>query len=553
VADRWGFFSTAEVTLPTEAETTRSVTLAHGGHTHPSPTGQSYAGPADTETRDITGAATTYVQPDRWHAPNAPAPETFFEIVETTADALALPAPYPTVGYAAPSLDGARGFARRGAVADEAMTHFAFRAGSLPTIAHEYVHTQQGYFEAREYAWLLEGVATFYEHLVGYRHGLLDLWPLDGPSPAEPLRGGRRERVVYDKGAALCFLLDQRLRELTGGEKTMSDVFQALNEYDGSREPISHETFKEIVATAGGVRLDDWLDERVAEPFEIDLPENLAGAYPGPERPRPTVVDAPTTVGPGGGVLLAGFAFGNGNRPESVELRVESTNSAAVRIGSITPTGNDHDSVTTTGSGRARRVTLSFSGGPQSLAAVAPVGVSLDPTGVGATRLRLTGSVSYEEGQTESFEPAVAGTRAVVETPAPDAPAVAPKTVPVGEPVDLFVLDPDPTLRYTWRFGDSEIPQAVGPRVTRRFSLRGEQTVTVTATDRTGDRTTASTTITVAENGSGRYGGRGVSGPPVRDREGVWVGRRRGWCSRGVGQAVFGALRAVAGPKRTTL
>jgi hypothetical protein len=509
LGDRWGFLSTAEVTLPTKTtEPTRSVTFAHGGHEHPDSAGQSYVGPADTETRDIAGAPTTYVRPDRWHAPGAPSPETFFRIVRTTADALALGTPYPTVGYAAPSLDGAEGYARRAAVAPTAKTHFAFLGESLSTIAHEYVHTQQAYFEARDYSWLLEGMATFYEHLVGYRHGLVPLSPLDGTSRPEPLLGGRRSAVVYDKGAAVCFLLDQRLRDLTDGETTLSDVFQALNAYDGDEETISHGAFKEIVAGASGVRLDGWLDDRIAAPAEIEVPSALTEQYPGPERARPTVEASPGTVTPGGDddLLLVGFEDGpHRTPPDSVELQIRCENPSAVQIASVTPTGDAHDSVTDSGTGQEHNLTISFAGAgpPSSLGAVSPVSVSLEATGVGATTITLTGSVTDADGGTESLAPAVGGARALVETPPPPAPEVVPKTVPVGEPVDLFVLDPDPGLRYTWRFDGSEYPQAVGPRITRRFSLRGEQTVEVSAVDRTGDRTTSSSSITVTEDAPG--------------------------------------------------
>lgn len=538
LAERWGFLSTAEVTLPTkEAETTRSVTLAGGGYEHPDPTGQSYVGPAETATRSVAGAPTTYVRPNQWHTPNAPSPETFFGVVETTADALSLSDPYPTIGYAAPSLDGANGYAKRATTADTATTQFAFLGDSLSTIAHEYVHTQQSYFEARDYAWLLEGVATFYEHLVGYRHGLGGLSPLDGPSAADPLLGGRRTNVVYDKGAAMCFLLDQRLRTVSDGTKTLGDVFQALNDYDGNRETISHETFKDIVAEASGVRLDGWLDERIANPFEIALPADLAQQYPGPERPRPTIDGSPTTVTPGSSDddLLVGFEVGQQRSLDTIELQISVDDPGAVSLGAPRPTGDTHESVTTAGDSGERRVELSFSGAsePPSLAALAPIRASLEPTGVGAARITVTGSVTDVDGQRTSFNPAVGGTRALIDTPSPAEPRVVPKTVPVGDPVDLFVLDPDPSLRYTWRFDDSDYPQAVGPQVTRRFSLLGEQTVEVTAVDRTGDRTTSSSTITVSEDAPGlgayvddecllrlhRFGG--LSDWPAADDSGV--------------------------------
>lgn len=506
LGERGGFVSTAELTLPTATATTRSVTLANGGYIHPDPAGQSYVGPAQQETRSVAGTPVTYVRPNRWGAPTAPPAATFFDIVETTADTLSLSNPYPAIGYAAPTLDSADGFAKRATIADTAKPHFAFVGDSLRTIAHEYVHTQQAYFAAREYAWLLEGVATFYEHVVGYRHGLLALSPLDGASKERPLLGARRTSVVYDKGAAMCFLLDQRLRDVSEGETTLSDVVQALNARD-SDQTISHETFTDIVADVSGVRLDSWLDERILDPFEIALPADLHHHYSGPARPRPRVETVPKTVRPGqsNNWLLVGFEVDTTDRPlDTVELRLTVEGPSVVQINSVGGVGTDDRPASVSRSGgptdRGFTRTYAASDAPSSLTAMAPVRASLEPTGVGATTLSITGTVTRQDGTSVDLEPTVLGTRAVVETPPPPAPTVLPHTMPAGTPVDLFVLDPQPGVRYLWRFAGSEHTQAVGSRVRRRFSLLGEQSVEVTAIDRTGDQTTATSTIQVTED-----------------------------------------------------
>lgn len=506
IESHWGFASVAELTLPAaEATPTRSVRPATGGTIHPDPPGQSYLGASHSQTRTIAGAEVTYVRPTRWHNPVAPPPETVFDIVQTTADVLSIDDAFPVIGYASPSLAGADGLGRRATTADTARPHFAFAGHSLSSIAHEYVHTQQNYFEAREYQWVLEGVATFYEHLVGYRHGFASISPLDGPSQETPLLGARRTSVVYDKGAALCFLLDRRLQALTDGESDLSDVVRALDEYDGRRGPtIGHETFKDIVATASGVRLHDWLDERVTQPFVVELPDDLAEDYSGPARPRPTVDGYPRTLRPdrADNWLLVDFAVDIRNAPlDSVELRVTVDNPDAVRVTELSPT-SDRASVSRSGDGAGRALSRSFEGSdaPQSLGAVPPARVGLSPVGLGATSLTIAGTVTYQDGTAVPVQPAVGGTRAVVETPPPAEPVVVPRTVPADRPAALFVLDPDPSVQYLWRFDGSGHTQAVGPRIHRRFRSVGEQTVQVTAVDRTGDRTTGTATITVRED-----------------------------------------------------
>jgi len=509
--DGWGFARAAEVLLDAPGvETTRSVTFPRGGHAHPEPPGQSYVGPCETVTRTVAGAPVTYVRPDRWHAPAAPPASLYFDVLGTAAGMLSLPDPFPSIGYAAPSLGGSDGVAKRGATADTATPTFGFDQHSPASIPHEYVHTQQDYFVARDYQWLLEGVATFYEHCVGYRHGLTALSPLAGPAPPEPLLGARRSGVVYEKGAAVCFLLDRKLRELRDESTGLGDVLDALNEYDrgaAGSPTIGHEEFKDLVAEAAGARLDGWLDSRIAEPFEVGLPDSLASAYQGPDAPRPAVRAHPGEVTASGAAdwLVAGVDVATRKTPvDALELTVAAESPGVVRLGEVAVSADDaaHEIA---GRERARRgrelaVRVEFPGSqPPSLDAVPAVGVSLDALGTGASALRLSGSVTYGDGVQESLATTVTGTRALVKTAPPAPPQVVPRRVPVGQQATLRVVDPDPDAVYLWEFGTDGGVGAAGPTVTRRFDLLGEHTVEVTAVDRAGNRTAGTTTLTVAE------------------------------------------------------
>jgi len=510
----WGFVRAAEVLLDAPGvETTRSVTFPRGGHAHPEAPGQSYVGPCETVSQTVAGAPVTYVRPDRWYAPAAPPAGLYFDVVKTTAEMLSLPDPFPSIGYAAPSLGGSDGVAKRGATADTATPTFGFDQRSPASIAHEYVHTQQDYFVARDYRWLLEGVATFYEHCVGYRHGLAPLSPLAGPSASEPLLGARRTGVVYDKGAAVCFLLDRRLREVSDGATGIGDVLGALNEFDhgsAGSPTIGHEAFKDIVAEASGARLDGWLDNHVAEPFEVGLSDSLASAYPGPDAPRPTVRSHPGAVtGPGStDWLVVGVDVATREVPvDALELTVTAESPGVVSLGEVAVSADDatHEIADREHAPRGRElvVSVAFTGSqPPSLDAVPAVGVSLDADGTGATALSLSGRVTYDDGVREPLATTVSGARAVVETAPPAPPQVVPQTVPVSQPATLRVVDPDPEVVYLWEFGPDGGVGAIGPTVTRRFDLLGETTVTVTAVDRTGNRTAESTALVVSEGGT---------------------------------------------------
>lgn len=510
--DRWGFARKAELVLERRNGTpTRSFTFPRGGYGHPDLPGQSYVGPCETTARSIGGASATYVRPGRWSGPAAPPAELYFDVLETTTGLLGLDEPFPTIGYAAPSLEGSHGIAKRGATARTARPHFAFDQRSPTSIAHEFVHTQQDYFVAREYRWLLEGVATFYEHRVGYRYGLTPLSPLDGRSVREPIEGSRRSGVVYDKGAAVCLLLDRELRELRDGAVDLGDVLATLNAHDhgAAQSPtIDHGTFTDLVAETASARLDGWLDERISEPREIRVPDDVEAFYPGPDAPRPRLQSVPAEVTPSGPEDRFGIDVAVATRDAAVDaldLTVTATAPDAVRLGEVDVVASDSEYELGTVRRQRRSRTLSVSveypsgRAPGSLAEAPPVVISLDPVGTAATRLRVTGTVIYRDGSEESFATGRSGTRAVVGTEPPAEPTVVPGTVPVAEPVELAVVDPDPDAIYLWRFGTDGGVGAIGPQVTHRFGLLGETGVTVTAVDRAGNRTTGSTTLSVTD------------------------------------------------------
>ncbi|PSP60354.1 hypothetical protein BRC73_02615, partial [Halobacteriales archaeon QH_7_66_37] len=397
--DRWGFARKAELVLERRNGTpTRSFTFPRGGYGHPDLPGQSYVGPCETTARSIGGVSATYVRPGRWSGPAAPPAALYFDVLETTTGLLGLDA----------------------------------------SIAHEFVHTQQDYFVAREYRWLLEGVATFYEHRVGYRYGLTPLSPLDGLSVREPIGGSRRSEVVYDKGAAVCLLLDRELRELRDGAVDLGDVLATLNAHDhavAQSPTIDHGTFTDLVAETASARLDGWLDERISEPREIRVPDDVEAFYPGPDAPRPRLQSVPAEVTPSGPEDRFGIDVAVATRDAAVDaldLTVTATAPDAVRLGEVDVVASDSEyelgTVRRQRRSRMLSVSVEYPSGraPGSLAEAPPVVISLDPVGTAATRLRVTGTVTYRDGSKESLATGRSGTRAVVGTEPPAEPTVVP-------------------------------------------------------------------------------------------------------------------------------
>jgi hypothetical protein len=130
---------------------------------------------------------------------------------------------------------------------------------------HEYVHTVQDYRVADNASWFDEGSAHFYEVLVATQHGDVsseafaavvsnddyadaDLTAPDTWSDAN---------VPYKKGAHVMAVIDARIRNETGGNRSIQDVFFRLNAHDG---PVTHEVFVDAVSAVADAPLRDFVE-----------------------------------------------------------------------------------------------------------------------------------------------------------------------------------------------------------------------------------------------------------------------------------------------------
>ncbi|TYL39980.1 hypothetical protein CV102_04790 [Natronococcus pandeyae] len=130
---------------------------------------------------------------------------------------------------------------------------------------HEFVHTRQPYANpdvgtASETGWLVEAQAEYYAATLALEQGLIEF-----PEFRTFLERGERspytdgvladpgtwsdERTDYVKGPLVYGELDRQLRLETDGDRTLEDVFRALNARD---DRVTERAFLEAVEDAGG-------------------------------------------------------------------------------------------------------------------------------------------------------------------------------------------------------------------------------------------------------------------------------------------------------------
>lgn len=183
----------------------------------------------------------------------------------------------------------------------------------LSLISHEFFHTWNVRrlrpvnltpynYEQENYTrslWIAEGLTSYYEDLMLIRAGLIDesaylkrlskqvekLQSAPGrlvQSLAEssfdswikfyrPDENSSNTRVsYYVKGAVVGFLLDARIRELTGNQKSLDDVMRLLYQRHAGPGGFSDQQFSAIVQEVAGSDLSDWLHQHVEVAGDVD-------------------------------------------------------------------------------------------------------------------------------------------------------------------------------------------------------------------------------------------------------------------------------------------
>jgi hypothetical protein len=148
------------------------------------------------------------------------------------------------------------------------------------TWVHEYVHTRQAFDLGPGMRWFREASATYYAGVLSVRQGL------DGREGYEAFQttlrtNGSSEVVLsnrsdwksrytpYSRGTRALASLDARIRNDTGGNRTLEDVFARMNRHNGT---VSYDDFGRIVANVSGGEHDEWLDSHVAGSAPVTPP-----------------------------------------------------------------------------------------------------------------------------------------------------------------------------------------------------------------------------------------------------------------------------------------
>ena len=166
--------------------------------------------------------------------------------------------------------------------------------------------------------WIAEGITSYYQDLALVRAGLIDrkayLKRLSGDVESVQRTAGRKKQSLadssfdtwikfyrpdenssntrisyYSKGAVAAFLLDVRIRKLTGGQGSLDDVMRLMFErYSGSG--FTPEEFRSVASEVAGQDLSDWFRQTIDSTEEMDFSDL---EFVGVQVPKPARESAP--------------------------------------------------------------------------------------------------------------------------------------------------------------------------------------------------------------------------------------------------------------------
>jgi hypothetical protein len=162
------------------------------------------------------------------------------------------------------------------------------------TATHEFSHLFLPFVEPED-AWLSEGIATYYQNVLGARGGRLsaeDAWSYlhagfgRGQADAKGLtlaeatqgmhRGGHYMRV-YWSGTAMMFLADLQLRRMSGGSQSLDTALDALNQCCG--QPHKAWTAAELFAKLDEITQSSVFGDLLDEHTDSNRFPDLSVAY----------------------------------------------------------------------------------------------------------------------------------------------------------------------------------------------------------------------------------------------------------------------------------
>ena len=212
----------------------------------------------------------------------------------------------------------------------------------LGTVSHELFHAWNvkrlrpaalGPFDYEREAftpslWMVEGLTSYYGPLAVHRAGISTreelLEALSGQIEALQTTPGRLVQPVadasydawikyyrrnenspnttisyYTKGAVIGFLLDARVREATGGRRSLDDVLKAAYDLYSGEHGFRPGEFEAVASEVAGIDLDDWFDRAIRSTDELDYGPALAwyGLEFAPDAPADDDAPAPAWLG----------------------------------------------------------------------------------------------------------------------------------------------------------------------------------------------------------------------------------------------------------------
>ncbi len=154
------------------------------------------------------------------------------------------------------------------------------------TVYYEYIILNRAGFMSRsEVLDRFRGCIRGYENSPGNR--LQSVAESSYEAFTQPFFGGRDTVSYYDKGTALCMLLDLKIRGETKNQKGLDDVMRTLYRkyYKELKRGFTDDEFRQVCEEIAGTSLSEFF-EYVTTVKEIDYPEYLACAGLGIELSR---------------------------------------------------------------------------------------------------------------------------------------------------------------------------------------------------------------------------------------------------------------------------
>ncbi len=144
---------------------------------------------------------------------------------------------------------------------------------------HEHVHSRQSYETGSGMAWFDDASAEYYAAWLAHegdhvsREAFYDYVRTDEASDAV-LRDTESvtDSASYFKGIRVLAALDGEIRDASDGERTLQDVFVAMNAHEG---PVDDEAFATLVEEAAGEPRDEWLATYIGTDAVPAVPDTL--------------------------------------------------------------------------------------------------------------------------------------------------------------------------------------------------------------------------------------------------------------------------------------